>query len=96
MTKKVAYSEIKIDNLKSLREKIDMSQDELARLLTIRFRQVGSLRKTISQRAISDWERGVHSPRLTPNETLELCNVLNCTLLQLVDACRATKEDKKS
>lgn len=89
MTKKL---NINLGDLKFLREKVGLSQNDLSHLLTSRFNQIDSDRKGISQQAISLWETGVHSPRLTPEEMLELCNVLDCTLLQLVEACKLSKK----
>lgn len=36
-----------------------------------------------TDQTISNWENGVRSPKLTPQETLALCKVLNCTLEEL-------------
>ena len=38
------------------------------------------------QATISDWERGVRSPRLTLREVMDLLSLYNCTLEELVEA----------
>ena len=38
------------------------------------------------QGTISDWERGVTSPRLTLKEVRELTQLYNCTLDELIEA----------
>lgn len=39
----------------------------------------------LNPRAISDWENGRHTPKLTPSQMHILCTKLQCTLLDLVE-----------
>ncbi|MEM9807806.1 MAG: helix-turn-helix transcriptional regulator [Cyanobacteria bacterium P01_D01_bin.56] len=39
----------------------------------------------LNPRAISDWENGRHTPKLTPKQMHTLCAKLQCTLLDLVE-----------
>ena len=39
----------------------------------------------LNPRAISDWENGRHTPKLTPKQMHTLCSKLQCTLLDLVE-----------
>lgn len=34
---------------------------------------------------VSDWERGVHTPKLYPSQTLLLCELLKCSLKELAE-----------
>ncbi|MEM7578342.1 MAG: helix-turn-helix transcriptional regulator [Cyanobacteria bacterium P01_A01_bin.80] len=43
------------------------------------------------QSTISDWERGVTSPRLTLREVRNLARLYNCTLDDLVEAFEGVK-----
>ena len=72
--------------LRYLRKRAGLTQGEMAILLSERFERIHSLRKGIHQNSISSWERGEHFPRLTPNEMLQLCDLLDCSLLELAQA----------
>lgn len=69
----------------SLRKNINVTQEELAALLTVAFKLIGSSRK-VTKKSVSDWETGRHKPRFSPEETLATCNVLCCTLPELAEA----------
>jgi len=71
----------------SLRKNINVTQEELAALLTVAFKLIGSSRK-VTKKSVSDWETGRHKPRFTPEETLAACNVLSCTLPELAEASK--------
>jgi transcriptional regulator with XRE-family HTH domain len=61
-----------IKNLKDLRLQEGLTQEKLAILLDVRVK------------TISDWERGVNQPRMSPSRMLFLCQTLNCSLEELV------------
>ena len=68
--------------LTTLRERLGLTQQELAEELTRRFALIES-QKTIGREAVSNWETGKHQPRLTPGETLQMCDTLRCSLSEL-------------
>ena len=72
--------------LRYLRKRAGLTQGQMAILLSERFEKIGSLREGIHRNSISSWEKGKHFPRLTPKEMLELCDLLECTLLELAQA----------
>ena len=57
-----------------LRERAGLTQRQVSVILDKR------------QGTISDWERGVTSPRLTLKEVRELIRLYNCTLDELIEA----------
>jgi transcriptional regulator with XRE-family HTH domain len=59
-------------NLKELRLQEGLTQEKLAIILDVRVKTV------------SDWERGVKQPRMTPIRMLFLCQTLKCSLEELV------------
>jgi putative transcriptional regulator len=59
-------------NLKELRLQEGLTQEKLAIILDVRVKTV------------SDWERGVNEPRMTPSKMLFLCQTLKCSLEELV------------
>jgi transcriptional regulator with XRE-family HTH domain len=61
-----------IKNLKELRLQEGLTQEKLAIILDVRVKTV------------SDWERGVKQPRMTPPRMLFLCQTLKCSLEELV------------
>jgi putative transcriptional regulator len=61
-----------IKNLKELRLQEGLTQEKLAIILDVRVKTV------------SDWERGVNQPRMTPSRMLFLCQTLKCSLEELV------------
>lgn len=65
--------------LKMLRQRSGLTQVQLAELLGVR------------QATVSDWERGKAEPNLSPAQTLKLCQLLNCTLDELVEAIENIK-----
>jgi DNA-binding transcriptional regulator YiaG len=71
----------------TLRSRTELTQEDLAALLSREFKVLGSYRK-VTKKSISDWETGRHKPRFTPEETLAVCTVLKCSLSELADASR--------
>lgn len=57
-----------------LRERVGLTQRQVSVALDKR------------QSTISDWERGVSSPRLTLKEVREILSLYNCTLDELIEA----------
>jgi transcriptional regulator with XRE-family HTH domain len=71
----------------TLRSRTGFTQEDLAAELSKEFKALGSYRK-VTKKSISDWETGRHKPRFTPEETLAVCTVLQCSLLELAKASR--------
>lgn len=82
--------EIKI-SFAMLRSRTGLTQEELARALADTFKRIGSDRK-VTKKSVSDWETGRHKPRFTPEETLEVCNLLGCSLSELAEASMRIRE----
>ncbi len=59
--------------MKLLREKLNLSQRQIADRLNI------------TDQTVSNWETGTTHPRLTPKQTLELCKLLQVSLERLVE-----------
>ena len=59
--------------MKLLREKRNLSQRQIANKLNI------------TDQTVSNWETGSTHPRLTPKQTLELCQILQISLERLVE-----------
>lgn len=72
--------EIPISPLKKLRLRVGLTQAELAKQIPDK---AGS--GTLSQRAVSAWERGEYQPELTIPQMKALCKVLRITLDELPD-----------
>ena len=69
-----------ISPLKKLRLRVGLTQAELAKQIPDK---AGS--GTLSQRAVSAWERGEYQPELTIPQMKALCKVLRITLDELPD-----------
>jgi DNA-binding transcriptional regulator YiaG len=69
----------------TLRSRTGLTQEDLAAELSREFKSLGSYRK-VTKKSISDWETGRHKPRFTPEETLAVCNILQCSLDELAGA----------
>jgi putative transcriptional regulator len=72
--------------LKKLRLQAGLTQAELAKLIPDK---TGS--STLSQRAISAWERGEYQPELTIPQMKALCKALNVTLDELPNDVRPSQ-----
>jgi DNA-binding XRE family transcriptional regulator len=72
-----------ISPLKRLRLRVGLTQAELAQQIPDK---AGS--GTLSQRAISAWERGEYQPELTIPQMKALCKALSVTLEELPDDLR--------
>jgi transcriptional regulator with XRE-family HTH domain len=59
--------------MKVLRKKRNLSQRQIAQKLRI------------TDQTVSNWETGATHPRLTPKQTLELCQLLQISLERLVE-----------
>ena len=59
--------------MKLLREKLNLSQRQIAYKLKI------------TDQTVSNWETGTTHPRLTPKQTLKLCQLLQISLERLVE-----------
>lgn len=72
-----------ISPLKKLRLRVGLTQAQLAKQIPDK---AGS--GTLSQRAVSAWERGEYQPELTIPQTKALCKALRITLDELPDDLR--------
>lgn len=77
-----------ISPLKQLRQRAGLTQAELAKQIPDK---AGS--GTLSQRAVSAWERGEYQPELTIPQMKALCKALGVTLDQLPDDFRPRNLD---
>lgn len=80
MSEEQQNKEEPISPLKKLRVQAGLTQAELARLIPDK---AGD--KTLSQRAVSAWERGEYQPELTIPQVKALCKALGVTLDELPD-----------
>lgn len=39
----------------------------------------------VTDQTVSNWERGIHVPRLTLRQTIKLCEVMNLTVQELAE-----------
>ncbi|WP_156804834.1 helix-turn-helix transcriptional regulator [Synechococcus sp. PCC 6312] len=62
-----------------LRQKVGISQERLGELLGV------------TRQTVSEWENGKSMPTLNPVEMQRLCQILNCTLPELVEALENIK-----
>lgn len=72
----------------TLRSRTGLTQEDLAAELTKQFKILGSYRK-VTKKSISDWETGRHKPRFTPEETLAVCFIMQCSLNELAKASQS-------
>jgi DNA-binding transcriptional regulator YiaG len=72
----------------TLRSRTGLTQEDLAAELTKEFKALGSYRK-VTKKSVSDWETGRHKPRFTPEETLAVCFVMQCSLHELAKASQS-------
>jgi transcriptional regulator with XRE-family HTH domain len=70
------------EKLKSLRKKANLKQREIA----------NELRVTIG--TVSNWELGISLPTLSPRQTWLLCELLHCSLEELIDAVEEKVEEE--
>lgn len=77
-----------ISPLKQLRRQAGLTQAELAKQIPDK---AGS--GTLSQRAVSAWERGEYQPELTIPQMKALCKALGVTLEELPDDFRPRNLD---
>jgi hypothetical protein len=82
----------KIDecNFMNLYQRAGFTQKGFAETLSRRLAEIGSDRK-ITAKSIREWNSGKFEPKLTPRETLEMCQLLQCNLYDLVLATRPKK-----
>jgi len=71
----------------NLYQRAGFTQKGFAETLTRRLAEIGSNRK-ITAKSIREWNNGKFEPKLTPRETLEMCQLLQCNLYDLVVATR--------
>lgn len=59
------------ERLMNLRKRLALTQRQVAQAVGV------------TDQTVSNWEQGVYKPRLTPTQTLALCQVLQCSLEEL-------------
>ncbi len=70
------------DKIMNLRKRLNLTQRQVASVVGV------------TDQTVSNWEQGIYTPRLTPAQTLALCQVLKCSLEELVSA--TSDKDKNS
>jgi len=68
------------ENILKLRTRLGLTQRQVAQAVGV------------TDQTISNWETGTYKPRLTPEQTLALCQALQCSLEELVAATRDTQQ----
>jgi DNA-binding XRE family transcriptional regulator len=58
----------------NLRKRLNLTQRQVAQAVGV------------TDQTVSNWEQGIYTPRLTPSQTLALCQTLQCSLEELVVA----------
>ncbi len=56
-----------------LRESLGMTQRQLANIIGV------------TDQTVSNWERGIHAPKLTPRQMSNLCKAANRTIEEVAD-----------
>ncbi|OWY64513.1 transcriptional regulator [cyanobacterium TDX16] len=69
------------EKIMNLRKRLNLTQRQVA------------LAVGVTDQTVSNWEKGVYKPRLTPAQTLALCQILRCSLEELV---AVTSDDESS
>lgn len=69
------------EKIMNLRKRLNLTQRQVAQAVGV------------TDQTVSNWEQGVYKPRLTPAQTLALCQILRCSLEELV---AVTSEDNSS
>jgi len=95
MQKKDSYNLENEVGFMKLYQKAGYTQKEFAEILSRRFAEIGSHRK-VTPKSIREWNSGKFEPRLTPRETLEMCQLLSCNLYDLVLATQPRKLQEAS
>jgi len=62
-----------------LRESLGLTQKQIADAVGV------------TDQTVSNWERGVYSPRLTPRQTANLCKMINLSIEELANLFDATE-----
>lgn len=68
----------------SLRQRIGLTQRQIAQALDVR------------QSTVSDWERGVSIPNLPPSKIKRMLEVYKCTIDELIEAFETAKQNKNA
>ncbi|MGG6295266.1 helix-turn-helix transcriptional regulator [Leptolyngbya sp. AN02str] len=63
-----------------LREKLGLTQRQVAEAIGV------------TDQTVSNWERGVYAPKLTPRQTAKLCQTLSLTVQELADLLEPEKQ----
>ena len=95
MQKKDSYNLQNEVGFMKLYQRAGYTQKEFAEILSRRFAEIGSHRK-VTPKSIREWNSGKFEPRLTPRETLEMCQLLSCNLYDLVLATQPKKLQEAS
>jgi transcriptional regulator with XRE-family HTH domain len=60
-------------NFMTLRESLGLTQKQIADAVGV------------TDQTVSNWERGIHVPRLTLRQIVKLCEITKCTVKDLAD-----------
>lgn len=71
------------ENILRLRTRLGLTQRQVADAVGV------------TVQTISNWETGESKPRLSPEQTLALCEVLQCSLKELVAATKNSPKEKE-
>ena len=69
------------ENIMNLRKKLKLSQRQVAQAIGV------------TDQTISNWEQKIHKPNLTPEQTLALCKILDCSLEELVNGVKSEESN---
>lgn len=72
-------SEDALVTFKMLRQKVKISQEQLGEFLGV------------TRQTVSEWENGKSMPTLNPVQMQKLCQILDCSLSELVEALENIK-----
>jgi DNA-binding XRE family transcriptional regulator len=70
------------ENFMTLRESLGLTQKQIADVVGV------------TDQTVSNWERGVHVPRLTLRQTIKLCKITKRTIEDLADLFEPGKKSE--
>ncbi|AFY48529.1 putative transcriptional regulator [Nostoc sp. PCC 7524] len=68
------------ESFMTLRESLGLTQRQIAEAVGV------------TDQTVSNWERGVHTPRLTLRQTIKLCKITRSTVENLADLFEPEKD----
>ncbi|MFN6475310.1 helix-turn-helix transcriptional regulator [Nostoc sp. DedQUE07] len=70
------------ENFMTLRESLGLTQKQIADAVGV------------TDQTVSNWERGIHIPRLTLKQTIKLCKITNRTVEDLANLFEPSKDSE--